>query len=74
MSRKKSQTYRLLKGIKKASKATSALENVDVSGLREQYKVIREDIIKLRNDLQKGYDMAKGAVEKKSFLNQIFKR
>jgi hypothetical protein len=32
---------------------------------RKQYRVIKDDIIKLRDDLQKGYDMAKEFVEKK---------
>jgi hypothetical protein len=35
-----------------------------VAGLKEQYTIIREDIIKLREDLTKGYDMAKGMMDK----------
>lgn len=40
--------------------------------LKKQYKLIREDILKLREDLQKGYDMAKGFVDKKT-LKQFLK-
>jgi hypothetical protein len=39
--------------------------------LRQQYVVIREDILKLKADLQKGYSIAKGAVEKKKFLKEL---
>ena len=77
MSQKRnSHTERVLKGIsKKATKHgdASSTANVSVASLREQYDVIREDIIKLKDDLQKGYDLAKGTVDKKSLLNQIFK-
>lgn len=40
---------------------------------REQYEVIRDDIMKLRTDLQKGYDMAKDVVEKRGILRQLLK-
>jgi hypothetical protein len=40
--------------------------------LKSQYKLIREDILKLREDLQKGYDMAKGLMDKKT-LKQFLK-
>ncbi len=42
--------------------------------LLEQYKVIREDIIKLKDDLTKGYGMAKGMVEKKGILKELLNR
>lgn len=78
MSQKKhSHTGKILKGMtKRASKPneeTQKSRNSTVDGLREQYDVIREDILKLRDDIQKGYDMAKGAVEKKSLIGQLFK-
>jgi hypothetical protein len=44
-----------------------------LSTLKEQYEVIREDVLKLREDLTKGYDLAKGMVEKKGFINQLLK-
>lgn len=42
-------------------------------GLVNQYKVIREDLMKLRDDLSRGYDMAKEAVDKKTFLSELMK-
>lgn len=41
--------------------------------LSEQYEVIRSDILKLRDDLSKGYDMAKGMIERKGLINQLLK-
>jgi hypothetical protein len=41
--------------------------------LRAQYEIIRNDVIKLRDDLTKGYDMAKTMVEKKGFITQFLK-
>ena len=43
------------------------------NNLKKQYNLIREDIVKLRNDLQKGYDMAKEVMEKRNILGQILK-
>src|SRR5665647_480617 len=34
------------------------------AALREQYSVIRSDIIRLRDDLSKGYEMAKSVIDK----------
>lgn len=45
-------------------------KNIDPS-LREQYEVIRKDLLKLRDDLAKGYDLAKTMVEKKGFVKQL---
>lgn len=42
------------------------------NGLVDQYKVIREDIMKLREDLSKGYDMAKSLMDKRN-LTQMLK-
>jgi len=42
-------------------------------GLAEQYRVIKEDLMKLREDLNRGYDMAKEAVDKKTILNELMK-
>lgn len=41
--------------------------------LRDQYEIIRNDIMKLRDDLNKGYDMAKSMVDRKTILNQLLK-
>ena len=34
-------------------------------GLRQQYDVIRKDIIKLRDDLQKGWSLARATLTRK---------
>ncbi len=73
MSQKRStHIEKTLKGMsRRASKAGSS-RGLDPS-LREQYAIIRQDLQKLRDDLHKGYDMAKGMVEKRSFLGQLFR-
>ena len=34
-------------------------QDKDVKGLKNQYEIIRRDLMKLRDDLQKGYNMAR---------------
>lgn len=51
---------------KKGSKAEENFKN-----LKEQYEIIRDDVLKLRTDLQKGYDMARGMIDKKSLLKEL---
>lgn len=80
-SKKRNHADKILQKMsKKASADTS--KPVDSSGakssraeptLGEQYEVIRGDILKLRDDLSKGYDMAKGMIEKKGLFNQLLK-
>ncbi|MCM2349663.1 MAG: hypothetical protein NDI69_06560 [Bacteriovoracaceae bacterium] len=41
------------------------------SNLKEQYDIIRNDLLKLREDLSKGYDMAKSMVDRKTLVKQI---
>jgi hypothetical protein len=48
-------------------------EVVDTSTLREQYEIIRTDILKLREDLSKGYDIARSMLEKKGFITQLLR-
>lgn len=43
----------------------------DVKKLRSQYNLIKEDIIKLKDDLQKGYTIAKDFVEKGKVFTSI---
>ena len=45
----------------------------DESALQNQYKIIREDLMKLRRDISEGYDMAKTRVEKTGFFRQLLK-
>ena len=67
MNNKKNHTAKLLsKTAKKASSPQSSRGNKAKSqvGLREQYDIIRNDLLKLREDIRKGYDMARGLVDK----------
>ena len=43
------------------------------SGLAGQYRVIKEDLMKLREDLNRGFDMAKDAVDKKTIFSELMK-
>ncbi|MGE3608885.1 MAG: hypothetical protein AB7I27_04800 [Bacteriovoracaceae bacterium] len=45
----------------------------EVSALKEQYNEIRKDLIKLRQDLSKGYGLAKTMMERKGFVKQFLK-
>lgn len=69
MSRKASQPGSpLASAAPKTEKKTSVIEP-----LKEQYEVIRKDVLKLREDLSKGYDMARAALEKKGLINELLK-
>jgi len=73
---RKTHTDKVLKNINKnAQTASTAVKskvsaNIDPS-LKDQYNVIRKDLLKLREDLSKGYDMTKNLVEKKGLWKQI---
>jgi ABC-type phosphate transport system auxiliary subunit len=41
--------------------------------LAEQYRIIKDDLMKLRDDLTRGYDVAKEAVDKKTIVSEIMK-
>lgn len=43
------------------------------SALNEQYGVIREDILKLREDLAQGYDLLKDYIESKVSLRSLIR-
>jgi acyl carrier protein phosphodiesterase len=34
--------------------------------IKDQYEVIKQDVLKLRNDLSKGYDLIRNLVDKKT--------
>ncbi len=73
MSQKRATNIeKTLKSISRRVSKTGSSARSDPS-LREQYVIIRQDLQKLRDDLQKGYEMARGIVEKRSFLGQIFR-
>lgn len=54
-------------------KSSQAKKKKSTHDLVDQYQIIRQDILKLRADLQKGYDMAKGKVEKKSLFGRLLR-
>jgi hypothetical protein len=73
--KRQSQTQKVQKSFTKKtikSKVPSDLGQ-GLENLRDQYQIIRDDIIKLKVDLQKGYDLAKGTVEKKGIWGQLIK-
>ena len=80
-SKKRNHADKILQKMsKKASAETakpveSSTTKSSTSGptLSDQYEVIRGDILKLRDDLSKGYDMAKGMIERKGLINQLLK-
>lgn len=43
------------------------------AGLVQQYRIIRDDLVKLRDDINKGYGMAREAVEKKTIFSELLK-
>jgi hypothetical protein len=65
------------KGSQQASSVTTpasdSKKSTVIDPLRDQYEVIRKDILKLREDLSKGYDMARGVLERKGLINEILK-
>jgi hypothetical protein len=67
MSKKASQP-----GSPIATPATDKKTSV-VDPLRDQYEVIRKDLLKLREDLSKGYDMAREVLERKGLINELLK-
>ncbi len=62
-----------LQRMAKKNSASSSGDSTAMGSLKDQYEIIRNDLVKLRDDLQKGYDMAKNVVEKKSFLGSLLK-
>ena len=80
-SKKRSHADKILQKMSKKSSAetsktaesTATKANKAETTLSEQYEIIRRDILKLREDLSKGYDMAKGMIEKKGLFNQLLK-
>lgn len=44
-----------------------------IDPLKDQYEVIRQDVLKLREDLSKGFDLAKSTLEKKGLISELLK-
>lgn len=55
------------KGNKKESSRSES------SALVEQYQVIREDLMKLKDDLSRGYNMAREMYDKKTLMKDLMK-
>lgn len=81
-SKKRNHAEKILQRMSKKASASTADKPVESSASRskgsdttlsEQYEIIRSDILKLRDDLSKGYDMAKGMIERKGLINQLLK-
>ncbi len=63
---------KLLSSVKK--KTSGAIpRDLDRGALLDQYNIIREDLMKLRDDLTKGYDMAKGMLDKKTIMKELMR-
>lgn len=66
-NKKLNHTERTLKNMSK--KQSQVVEPT----LREQYNIIKKDVLKLRDDISKGYDLAKGLIEKKGLVSELLK-
>jgi hypothetical protein len=71
---KKEKKMRPKKILRKDKVSVGKMESSVEQKLRKQYVVIRDDLKKLRYDLQEGYDMAKEIVEKKNILGSLMKK
>lgn len=58
---------------KKAVHPNTTTENEQDPDLKQQYEIIRNDLLKLREDLEKGYDMAKNYVGKNGIIGTVLK-
>ena len=71
MTKKEKILQNVAKSSTSGSKATGSSSNGNA--LVEQYNVIREDIMKLRDDLAHGYDMARDMLDKKTLMKELLK-
>lgn len=72
-SKRKSPAKILHKNSKRTSSNARSAKASPESQLKDQYYIIREDITKLRDDLAKGYDMARNWMDKKGTLRSYLK-
>jgi hypothetical protein len=68
---KRKTTAKIVRTPKKASSRSS--KPSPEAELKDQYYLIRDDINKLRDDLAKGYDMARTWIDKKGALKSFLK-
>lgn len=71
-NRRKLHVSQLAKNMNKQDD-NAAQTSGDESALAQQYRVIKEDLMKLRDDVTRGYDMAKEAVDKKTIISELMK-
>lgn len=69
---------KLLSRVKKNTQPTEAKgaksqKTANSSALVEQVKVIRSDLMRLKDDLTQGYDMAKEMYNKKTLMKDLMK-
>lgn len=60
---------KLLQGVTKKVNQVKTENNQ----LVEQYRIIREDLLKLKEDLSKGYGMAREMMDKKTIMKELMK-
>jgi hypothetical protein len=72
-TRRKSPAKILHKNSKKTGSSGRATKVSPEAQLKDQYNIIREDITKLRDDLAKGYDLARNFIDKKGMLRSYLK-
>jgi hypothetical protein len=75
MATKSTDTRRAqtVKNLAKNPKKTAKKPERNMAAMKAQAKIIKDDVVKLRNDLQKGYDMAREWMESKSSVRQLLK-
>lgn len=59
--------------LQSVARKSSKSESVDNSVLAEQYRVIRNDLLKLRDDISRGYTMARDMYGKKTLVKDLMK-
>jgi len=72
-SRRKSPAKILHRNSKRTGTSSRSAKVSPEAQLKDQYYIIREDISKLRDDLAKGYDMARNWIDKKGMLRSYLK-
>jgi len=56
-----------------ADSANQETPVVEQNGFKDQYEIIKNDLVQLRTDLMKGYDMAKVWMEKKGSVRELLR-
>lgn len=61
---------KLLQSVARKSSKSDSNEN---SALAEQYRIIRSDLLKLKDDISRGYTMARDMYGKKTLVKDLMK-